>query len=158
MNTYLIKYDGILDYAVIERRTLKEAQAYADSNLYQTGQAVRILKPDTEKEICRREFYGDGCGVRLSDFKHPIEMIPYGFWGDWVCGHEAADIPTKIKLAEGYAGMSETELARKLGTTPSALGQRIKTGKFSSGELDNIAAALGAQFVCVFRFADGTEI
>lgn len=68
------------------------------------------------------------------------------------------DIPTKIKLAETYAKMSESELARKLGTTSQALGQRIKTGKFSSRDLDNIAAALGAEFVCSFKFPDGTEI
>ena len=68
------------------------------------------------------------------------------------------DIPTKIKLAETYAKMSEAELARKLGTTSQALGQRIKTGKFTSAELEAIAAALGAEFVCHFRFPDGTEI
>lgn len=68
------------------------------------------------------------------------------------------DIPTKIKLAETYAKMSESELARKIGTTPQALGQRIRTGKFSSADLNKIAAALGAEFVCSFRFPDGTEI
>ncbi|MBM6976709.1 XRE family transcriptional regulator [Intestinimonas butyriciproducens] len=68
------------------------------------------------------------------------------------------DIPTKIRLAETYAKMSESELARKIGTTPQALGQRIKTGKFSSADLDNIAAALGAEFICSFKFPDGTEI
>lgn len=68
------------------------------------------------------------------------------------------DISTKIKLAETYAKMSETELARKLGTSPQALGQRIKTGRFSSADLDKIAAALGAEFVCHFKFPDGTEI
>ncbi len=68
------------------------------------------------------------------------------------------DIPTKIRLAETYAKMSESELARKIGTTPQALGQRIKTGKFSSADLDNIATALGAEFICSFKFPDGTEI
>ena len=68
------------------------------------------------------------------------------------------DIPTKIRLAETYAKMSESELARKIGTTPQALGQRIKTGKFSAADLDNIAAALGAEFICSFKFPDGTEI
>lgn len=68
------------------------------------------------------------------------------------------DIPTKIRLAETYAKMSESELAREIGTTPQALGQRIKTGKFSSADLDNIAAALGAEFICSFKFPDGTEI
>lgn len=68
------------------------------------------------------------------------------------------DIPTKIKLAETYAKMSEAEVARKLGTSSQAFGQRLKTGKFTSAELDRIADALGAEFVCCFRFPDGTEI
>lgn len=68
------------------------------------------------------------------------------------------DISTKIKLAETYAKMSEAELARRMGTTSQALGQRIKTGKFSSADLNAMAAALGAEFVCYFKFPDGTEI
>lgn len=68
------------------------------------------------------------------------------------------DIPTKIKLAETYAKVSESELARRIGMTPQALGQRIKTGKFTSAELDKIAEALGAEFACEFRFPDGTKI
>lgn len=68
------------------------------------------------------------------------------------------DIPTKIKLAETYAKISESELARRMGTTPQALGQRLKTGKFSSAELERIAAAIGAEFVFSFKFPDGTEI
>ena len=68
------------------------------------------------------------------------------------------DIPTKIKLAETYAQISEAELARRVGTSSQALGQRLKTGKFSSKELEAIAAAMDAEFVCHFRFKDGTEI
>lgn len=68
------------------------------------------------------------------------------------------DIPTKIKLSETYAKMSEAELARRLGTTSQAFGQRMKTGKFSYSELCTIADALGAEFVCHFKFPDGTEI
>lgn len=68
------------------------------------------------------------------------------------------DIPTKIKLSETYAKVSEAELARRIGTSSQALGQRIKTGKFSSADLNTIAAALGAEFVCYFKFPDGTEI
>lgn len=68
------------------------------------------------------------------------------------------DIPTKIRLAETYAKISEAELARRLGTTSQAFGQRMKTGKFSSAELDQIAEALGAKFTFSFCFTDGTEI
>lgn len=68
------------------------------------------------------------------------------------------DISKKIKLAEAYAGMKEAELSRKLGTSSQAFGQRMKTGKFTSAELENIAAALGAEYVCYFKFPDGTQI
>lgn len=68
------------------------------------------------------------------------------------------DIPTKIKLAETYAKVSEADLARRLGKTPQAFGQRMKTGKFSSADLEAIAGALGAEVKVSFTFPDGTEI
>jgi len=68
------------------------------------------------------------------------------------------DIPTKIKLAETYAHVSESELSRRLGTSAQAFSQRMKTGKFSSAELNQIASALGATFACSFTFPDGTVI
>lgn len=67
------------------------------------------------------------------------------------------DIPTKIRLAETYAKISEAELARRIGTSPSALWQRMQTGRFSSEELEKIASILGAEFNCSFKFPDGTE-
>lgn len=68
------------------------------------------------------------------------------------------DISKKIKLAETYASIRESELSRKLGTSPQAFGQRMKTGKFTSVELEDIASALGAEYVCYFKFPDGTKI
>lgn len=68
------------------------------------------------------------------------------------------DIVKKIKLAEAYVDISEAELARRLGTTSQAFGQRMRTGKFSSADLEKIATALGAEFYCCFKFSDGEEI
>ena len=68
------------------------------------------------------------------------------------------DIKMKIKMAETYAKMSEAELARKLGTSSQAFNQRVKTGKFTAAELEAIAGALGCEFICKFRFPDGTEL
>ena len=68
------------------------------------------------------------------------------------------DIPTKIKMAEIYAQISESELSRRIGTTPQAFNQRMRTGKFSSSDLEKIADALGAEFPCCFKFPDGQEI
>lgn len=68
------------------------------------------------------------------------------------------DISKKIKLAETFAEVSEAELARRLGSSSQAFGQRLKTGKFSSADLEQIAKALGAQYVAYFEFPDGTKI
>ena len=68
------------------------------------------------------------------------------------------DIPKKIKLATTYAGISEAELARRVGSSSQAFGQRMKTGKCSSAELDKIAEALGAECVCAFKFPNGDEV
>lgn len=64
----------------------------------------------------------------------------------------------RIKLALAYKNMSESELARRLGTSPQALGQRMKTDKFSSDELSNIASIIGAKYISNFEFTDGTVI
>ncbi len=68
------------------------------------------------------------------------------------------DISTKIKLAGKYAGISESELARRLGVSPQAFGQRLKTGKFSSADLERIGEALGATITVEICFPDGEKI
>ena len=67
-------------------------------------------------------------------------------------------VPQKIKMALGYKGMSESELARTLNTSPQAFNQRMKTGKFSSEDMEKIAEALGAEYYFGFAFEDGTKI
>ena len=64
----------------------------------------------------------------------------------------------KIKMALAYVGKSEAELARLIGTSPSAFNQRMKTDKFTSLELEKIANALGATYTFSFNFPDGTSI
>ena len=67
-------------------------------------------------------------------------------------------IEQKISMALAYKGMSEAELARSIGTSPSAFNQRMKTGKFSTEEMEKIAAALEADYYFGFEFKDGTKI
>lgn len=67
-------------------------------------------------------------------------------------------IAQKIKMALAYKGMSEAELARTMGTSPSAFNQRMKTGKFSSEDLEQIATALEATYFFGFEFKDGTKV
>ena len=68
------------------------------------------------------------------------------------------DIATKIRAVCGACRISEAELARRIGTTPSAFNQRMKTGKFTSNELEKISEALGVEYISYFRLPDRTEI
>ena len=67
-------------------------------------------------------------------------------------------VPQKIKMSLAYKGISEAELARAIGTSPSAFNQRMKTGKFSSEDMEKIAEAMGAEYFFGFKFEDGTQI
>lgn len=67
-------------------------------------------------------------------------------------------IPQKIKMALAFKGMSESELARAIGTSPQAFNQRMKTGKFSTEDLEKIATAMEAEYFFGFQFKDGTKI
>ena len=67
-------------------------------------------------------------------------------------------IPQKIKMALAYKSISEAELARAIGTSPSAFNQRMKTGKFTSEDLEKIGVAIGAKFFFGFEFEDGTKV
>lgn len=64
----------------------------------------------------------------------------------------------KIRMALAYKNLSESALARSLGTSPQAFHQRMKTDKFSTQELEQIASILGATYSFSFDFPDGTKI
>lgn len=56
------------------------------------------------------------------------------------------------------AGITKTELGKRIGLSQSAFSQRLKTGKFSDEDFEKIAQALGAKYFSGFIFPDGTEI
>ena len=58
-------------------------------------------------------------------------------------------------MALAYSeNVTKKDIADKLGVTPSAFGQRLKTGKFTQAELETIASVLDAEYVSYFRFKD----
>lgn len=54
--------------------------------------------------------------------------------------------------------ISQAELARKIGTTPSNLNQKVKRNTLTKEELETIANSLGASYRAEFIFPDGTII
>lgn len=64
----------------------------------------------------------------------------------------------KINMATAYKKISQAELARLIGMTPSNFNQKIKRETFTVEELENIAKSLGAAYSFGFEFPDGTKI
>lgn len=71
---------------------------------------------------------------------------------------ENISIQHKIEIACSIAGITKTELGRRLGMSQSRFSQRLKTGKFSDEDFKNIAEALGAEYFSGFRFPDGRTV
>lgn len=69
-----------------------------------------------------------------------------------------ATIEQKLKMALSYKGISQSELSRQLGTSPSNLNQKVKRNTLTKEELEQIAAVLGCTWRAEFVFDDGTVI
>ena len=67
-------------------------------------------------------------------------------------------VEQKIKMALAYSGISQAELARRIGMSPSNLNQKVKRNTLTKEELEQIATALGGRWRAEFVFEDGTVI
>ena len=67
-------------------------------------------------------------------------------------------IAQKLSMALSYKGISQAELARRVGTTPSNLNQKVKRNTLTKEELEQIAEVLGGVWRAEFVFDDGTVI
>lgn len=63
-----------------------------------------------------------------------------------------------VKIATATAGITQAELAGRLGWSPQTMSNRLITGKFSLDEWQRIAAALGADLLIGFQFPDGKQV
>lgn len=63
-----------------------------------------------------------------------------------------------VEMGVAYAGITNSELARRLGWSPQLLNKRLNTGKFTVDEWEQIAAALGAHAMLGFSFPDGKDV
>ena len=83
-------------------------------------------------------------------------LSPFLFWEKSL---SFASVLTTSKVKKEKEDiMSEAELARAVGSSPQAFNQRMKTGKFSTEEMDKIAEVLEAEYYFGFQFKDGTKI
>jgi transcriptional regulator with XRE-family HTH domain len=64
----------------------------------------------------------------------------------------------KIKMLLAALGVSQSELARKMGDSPQNLGVKIKRNTANPEYLQKVADALGVKFIYYFELPDGTRI
>lgn len=62
------------------------------------------------------------------------------------------ELNEQIKIICGRAGISISELARRLGKTPQNFTQQLKRNDFRVSDLNQIADVLGVRFVCGFEY------
>lgn len=70
----------------------------------------------------------------------------------------SVNVEQMVNMALSYKGISQSGLARMIGTTPQNLNQKIKRNTLTKEDLDTIAAALGGVYKATFEFSDGTVI
>ena len=63
-----------------------------------------------------------------------------------------------IEMAAAYCGITNSELARRLGWSPQLLNKRLNTGKLTVEEWEKIGKALGADAKIRFAFPDGKDV
>ena len=64
----------------------------------------------------------------------------------------------QIKMALAYANISVNKLAEHFSYSRANLAQKISRETLTDEELKTIAKAIGAEYICCFRFDDGTII
>ena len=64
----------------------------------------------------------------------------------------------QVKVLCVRSGISVSELARRLGKTNQAFGQKLKRGTITVDEMKEIAAACGCSYEGAFVLPDGSKI
>ncbi len=67
-------------------------------------------------------------------------------------------ISEQIKVLMVRCGVSEAELARRLGKTPQSFNGKMKRETFTVAELDEIASVLGVTFERHFILENGDRV
>lgn len=67
-------------------------------------------------------------------------------------------IKQKVETACAMAGISVSELGRRIGMSQANISKRLKTGKFTQEEMESMGKALGAEWRSGFYFPDGNKV
>lgn len=73
-------------------------------------------------------------------------------------GGDTITIQQRVKAACDIAGISQTELGRKMGMSQQTFSSRLKVGKFRQDELEEMAKIFGCKYISIFEFSDGKRV
>ena len=65
---------------------------------------------------------------------------------------------TLVEMGAAYAGLSKSEIARRIGLSPTNFMKRLRNGKIPIEELEEIAKAMGGTLVIGIKFDDGKTV
>ncbi len=67
-------------------------------------------------------------------------------------------IDDQIKMLCVKSGLSISEIGRRLNKSPQAFSQKMKRGKFTLDDLNDIALVTGCKVNCKFVYPDGDTV
>ena len=67
------------------------------------------------------------------------------------------EIKQKVETACKIAGITVTELGARMGMSQQNISKRLKVGKFTQEELQEMATIMGCEYHSVFIFPDGNR-
>lgn len=67
------------------------------------------------------------------------------------------EIKQKVETACKIAGITVTELGSRMGMSQQNISKRLKVGKFTQEELQEMAQIMGAKYHSYFEFPDGNK-
>lgn len=67
-------------------------------------------------------------------------------------------IKQKVETACSMAGITVTELGKRVGMSQANISKRLKIGKLTQEELEQMAVAIGCEYKSGFYFSDGNKV
>ena len=67
-------------------------------------------------------------------------------------------VPEQIKVLCVRSGISEAELARRLGKSPQSFNSKMRRGTFTVDDLERVAKVMGVEFERHFVLESGERI
>lgn len=125
------------------------------------GNDIKELKGKKNKGLYRLRVGDYRIIYSVDNGKLIVYIVDAGNQGDiykrYRQGAIKITIQEQIKTAAIHGDVTLAEIAKKVGMSPQSFSNRMKTGKFTRKELDEIGEALGAEYISCFRFPDGAE-